>query len=352
MPRRKKRLDPAVFDLPVERIRSGFYTDAYFERARAVLQHADRSPDVLMQVSCKRGGWISGVDETVALLKLCSDDWSALTVHALFEGDRCEPWDTVLTIEGPYRTFAHLETLFLGVLGRRTMICTNARMCVEAARSKPVLLFGARDDLWSTQPGDGYAAYVGGVTQASTPAQGSFFEGAPVGTIPHALIAAFGGDTVAATVAFAEACPEVNVVALVDYENDSVRTSLDVARKLDGRLWGVRLDTAEYMVDRSVVPQMGAFKPTGVNGQLVWNVRNALDAEGFGDVKIVVSGGFNPQRIRAFEEDGVPVDVYAVGAAMVEGRADFTADIVQLDGAPQSKLGRELRPNARLERVK
>jgi nicotinate phosphoribosyltransferase len=352
MPRRKKRLEPSVFDLPVERIRSGFYTDAYFERARAVLRHDGHSPTVLMQVTSKRAGWVSGVDESIALLKLCADDWAALTVHALFEGDRCEPWDAVLTIEGPYEGFAHLETLYLGTLGRRTMICTNARLCKEAARSKPVLLFGARDDPWSTQPGDGFAAFAGGVTQASTPAQMSLIGGPPVGTIPHALIAAYAGDTVAATVAFADACPDVNVVALVDYENDSVRTSLEVARALDGRLWGVRLDTAEFMVDRSVVPQMGAFKPTGVNTQLVWNVRNALDAEGFGDVKIVVSGGFDPRRIRAFEEDGAPVDVYAVGAAMVDGRFDFTSDIVQVDGVPQAKCGRELRPNPRLERVK
>jgi nicotinate phosphoribosyltransferase len=88
-----------------------------------------------MQVTSKRAGWVSGVDESIALLKLCADDWAALTVHALFEGDRCEPWDAVLTIEGPYEGFAHLETLYLGTLGRRTMICTNARLCKEAARS-------------------------------------------------------------------------------------------------------------------------------------------------------------------------------------------------------------------------
>jgi nicotinate phosphoribosyltransferase len=144
----------------------------------------------------------------------------------------------------------------------------------------------------------------------------------------------------------------VDVIALVDYENDSVATSLAVARALEGRLWGVRLDTAENMVDLSVVPQMGGFKPSGVNAALVWNVRNALDAEGFGEVKIVVSGGFDVDRIAAFEEDGVPVDAYGVGAALFEGRFDFTADIVRVNGAPQSKAGRRLRENPRLERVK
>jgi nicotinate phosphoribosyltransferase len=89
-----------------------------------------------------------------------------------------------------------------------------------------------------------------------------------------------------------------------------------------------------------------------VNAVLVWNVRNALDAEGFGDVKIVASGGFTVQRIRAFEEDGVPVDAYGVGASVQEGRWDFTGDVVRLDGQPQAKAGREYRPNPRLERVK
>jgi nicotinate phosphoribosyltransferase len=214
------------------------------------------------------------------------------------------------------------------------------------------MFFGARDDVYSTQPGDGYAAMVGGVKLVSTRAQASLFGGSAVGTIPHALIAAYGGDTVKATRRFAEAIEGVDVIALVDYDNDCVKTSLEVARALEGQLWGVRLDTAENMVDKSIVPQMGAFRPTGVNANLVWNVRNALDAEGFGDVKIVVSGGFDEERIRAFEEDGVPVDAYGVGAALYDGRYDFTADIVQVNGKPQAKAGRRLQENPRLERVK
>lgn len=354
MPRRKKRLDPAVFNLPIDRIRNGFYSDKYFERTREVLQAEEYRPTVLMQVSAKHAGYVGGVDEAIAVLKLCADDWSALSVQALFDGDALEPWDTVMTIEGPYDGFAQLETLYLGSLTRRTRVCTNTRLCVEAARPKPVLFFGARHDDWSVQPGDGYAAHVGGATAVSTDAQGTLFGGRGVGTVPHALIAAFNGDTVEATRAFARHVPpEVNIIALVDYENDCVGTSLAVARAMEGRLWGVRLDTSENLVDRSVVPLMGAFKPTGVNPQLVWNVRNALDAENFGDVKIVVSGGMNPARIRQFEEEKAPVDTYGVGASIIgDGRFDFTADIVQVDGKPQSKVGREYRPNARLERVR
>ena len=351
-PRRRKRIDPAAFRLPVDEIKSGVYTDAYFMRAREILRQEKRPPTVRMQFTGKDEGWVSGVDEAIAMLKLCADDWSALTVQALYEGDRYESWDTVLTIEGPYDNFGFLETLCLGVLGRRTRICTNAKTLCEAAQSKPVMFFGARDDVYATQPGDGYAAMVGGVKLVSTPAQASLFGGTAVGTIPHALIAAFGGDTVKATKRFAEAIQGVDVIALVDYDNDCVKASLDVARAFDGQLWGVRLDTAENLVDKSIVPQMGTFRPTGVNANLVWNVRNALDAEGFGDVKIVVSGGFNEERIRAFEEDGVPVDAYGVGAALYDGRFDFTADVVQVNGKPEAKAGRRLQENPRLERVK
>jgi nicotinate phosphoribosyltransferase len=353
MPRRRKRLDPALFRLPVDEIRAGFYTDKYFERTREILQADGQSPRVLMQVTGKTPGYLSGVDEAIAILKLCADDWSSLTVTALYEGDEFEEWDTVMTIEGPYEAFAHLETLYLGVLGRRTRICTNTRRLVEAARPKPVLFFGARQDFWGAQPGDGYAAYAGGASSVSTDAQASLFGGSGIGTVPHSLIAAYHGDTVRASRAFAANVQGVDLIALVDYENDCVRTSLEVARALEGRLWGVRLDTSENLVDKSVIPLMGTFKPTGVNPQLVWNVRNALDAEGFGEVKIVVSGGLNATRVRAFEEEKAPVDVYAVGTSIVhDGRFDFTGDIVTVDGKPQSKVGRELRPNPKLDRVK
>lgn len=352
-PRRRKRIDPALFELPADRIRAGFFSDVYFNRSRDALRAEGRVARVTWQVSAKRGGWLGGIDEAVALLKLCSDDFAALDVSALYEGDRVDSWDTVLLVEGDYSAFAHLETLIIGTIARRTRVCTNVRQLVDAARPKPIYVFGARSDHAMLQPGDGLSAHVGGAASVSTDAQGAFTGKKGIGTIPHALVAAYGGDTVAAALAVAAVLPaDVPLVVLVDYENDSVATSLAVARALEGRLWGVRLDTSEYMVDRSVTPQMGVFPPTGVNPALVWNVRNALDAEGFGEVKIVASGGFNIARIRVFEEDGVPVDAYGVGASIHDGRWDFTADVVRVNGVPQAKAGRELRPNSRLERVK
>jgi nicotinate phosphoribosyltransferase len=96
---------------------------------------------------------------------------------------------------------------------------------------------------------------------------------------------------------------------------------------------------------------MGGFDPRGVNERLVHNVRDALDSEGFGAVKIVVSGGFTVEKIRAFEERGVPVDAYGVGSSLIRGENDFTADVVATDGKPCAKVGRWNRPNPRLELV-
>ena len=144
----------------------------------------------------------------------------------------------------------------------------------------------------------------------------------------------------------------VRVISLVDFDNDSVGTSLAVARALGKRLWGVRLDTAGTMVDRSVVPQMSDFDPTGVNEVLVRNVRTALDAEGFGYVKIVVSGGFTAEKIARFEANNVPVDAYGVGSSLLRGSFDYTADVVVVNGRPCAKVGRRFRPNPRLKLVK
>jgi len=349
---RRPRLDPAIFNLPVQRMRAGYYSDKYFARAREVLLADRHRPRVLMQVFGKAPAFLGGSDEAIALLKLCAVEWSDLVVHALYDGDSIQPWETVLTIEGPYDAFAHLETLYLGVLARRTRVGSNTRRVVEAARPKEVMFFPARHDHWLVQTGDGYAAHIAGAIGVSTDAQASWWGSEGIGTVPHALIAAYGGDTVLAAQKFAEHMPEdVRLIVLVDFDNDSVRTTLEVARALGDRLYGVRLDTSETLVDRSIIPQMGTFRPTGVNPQLVHNVRAGLDREGFTNVRIVVSGGFDVEKIRAFEEAGVPVDAYGVGSSLFKGRYDFTADVVQVDGQPCAKTGRGYRPNPRLERV-
>src|SRR5437764_626268 len=145
--------------------------------------------------------------------------------------------------------------------------------------------------------------------------------------------------------------PSANLIVLVDWQNDCVGTSLEVARALGDRLWGVRLDTSETMVDISIQKLMGDFDPRGVNPQLCTLVRRALDREGFERVKIVASGGFNVEKIQRFEREQVPVDAYGVGSAFFQGVYDFTADVVVVEGRPCATIGRRYRPNPRLELV-
>ena len=354
---RGTRLPPDVFDLPVEKMREGYYTDAYFNHTRSALLHDERHPRVVMQVFQRKQAMLGGMDEAIAILKLCSHDWSALTVHALHDGDRVEPWETVMTIEGDYTVFAHLETVYLGVLARRTLVATNVTRVLDAARGKPIIFMPARHDHHRVQTGDGYAAYVAGAIAGASigvtsDAQASWWGGRGVGTVPHALIASYGGNPVLAATKFADWAPDdFRITVLVDYDNDSVRTALDVARALGPRLWGVRLDTSGQLVDRSLWEEMGDFDPRGVNERLAHRVREALDADGFEDVKIVASGGFTVEKIQAFEERGVPVDAYGVGSSLIRGENDFTADIVLADGRPVAKVGRRFRHNERLELV-
>jgi nicotinate phosphoribosyltransferase len=354
------RLSPSVFRLPVEKIRDGYYSDAYFNYTKELLEADDHRPRVLMQVFQRKESILGGIDEAIAVLKQCSghrgrdgkwvNGFKHLEVHALHEGDAIEPWETVMTIEGDYALFAHLETVYLGCLARRTLIMRNVREVVEAADGKPILYFPARHDHWLVQTGDGWAAHVAGAIGVSTDAQASWWGGRGIGTVPHGLIAAYGGDTALAARKFADRfARDMNVTVLVDFGNDSVNTALDVADALGEDLWGVRLDTSDKLVDEGL-RRLGK-DATGVNAELVRLVRSELDARGHERVRIVVSGGFTVDRIRAFETEGVPVDAYGVGSSLIRGSNDFTADVVLRDGQPAGKVGRAYRPNPRLSRV-
>ncbi|HEY5187708.1 MAG TPA: quinolinate phosphoribosyl transferase [Solirubrobacteraceae bacterium] len=355
------RLEPEIFRLPVDRIRAGYYSDAYFVYTKELLEAEGEHPHMTVQVFQKEVSLLGGIDEAIAVLKTCTgrehdgewvDGWDQLVVHALHEGDEIAPRETVMTIEGDYSLFAHLETVYLGVLARRSLVMRNVHEVVEAARGKQIFYFPARHDHWLVQTGDGWSAHVAGAIGVSTDAQASWWGGTGIGTVPHGLIAAYGGDTVKAATKFAERYHrDMNITVLVDFDNDSVATALEVAEALGPTLWGVRLDTSEQLVDRSLHNEMGGFDPTGVNPRLVEKVRGALDGAGFSGVRIVASGGFNAQRIRDFEAHGVPVDAYGVGSSLIRGQNDFTADVVQLEGKPCAKVGRSFAPNPRLERV-
>ncbi len=178
------RLDPEIFRLPVQRIRSGYYSDAYFVYTKQMLEAENHHPRVTMQVFQKRDSLLGGIDEAIAVLKLCSGreeggvwvpGWDSLAVHALYEGDPISPRETVLTIEGDYSLFAHLETVYLGVMARRSLIMHNVAEVVTAARGKEIFYFPARHDHWLVQTGDGWAAHVAGAIGVSTDAQASWW---------------------------------------------------------------------------------------------------------------------------------------------------------------------------------
>jgi nicotinate phosphoribosyltransferase len=315
-----------------------------------------------MQVFQKHHSLLGGIDEAIAVLEVGSGHvgedgvwlpgWDNLEVHALYEGDEIEPFEPVMTIEGDYAEFAHLETVYLGCMARRSLVMRNVRDVVQAARGKQILFFPARHDHWLVQTGDGWAAHVAGAIGVSTDAQASWWGGRGVGTVPHALIAAFGGDTVAAARAFARRYgSDLNVTVLVDFENNSARTAVELADALGDDLWGVRLDTSERLVDETLA-DLGDDAPPGVNVELARRVRQALDDAGHPNVHIVASGGFDAEKINNFEEQGAPVDAYGVGSSLLRGQNDFTADIVEVDGRPCAKVGRGKRPNPRLERVR
>jgi nicotinate phosphoribosyltransferase len=361
------------------RMREGWYTDRYFVRTARTVAITGRDPLVCVQVFAKQSGIVAGMYEAIRMLQtqLAPHPETAhryaladLSIESLMDGDAVQPYETTMLITGPYLAFAHLETDYLGVLARRSLVASNVRRVIDAANGKPVIFMGARHDDWRVQTPDGYAARVGGAGSVSSDAGGAWWGASGVGTMPHAMIAAFGGDTVAATLAFARYCREreadVGVVSLVDYHNDVITESLAVAHAMRdaygaGSLAAVRVDTSESLVDRALAEsarEQGEKGLTGVNPVLVRLLRQALDDAGFPEVGIIVSGGFTAAKIQRFESEEVPVTGYGVGSSLLghnNGTADgllsafdFTADIVRVDDRPESKVGRGFSPNPRL----
>jgi len=364
------------------RMADGYFADRYFVLTAATLAHAGLDPIVTMQIFAKRSGVVAGIYEAIRILETqlavnprtgARYEFDDLTVDTLVDGDLIVPWEPVMHITGPYLAFAHLETDYLGVLARRSLVASNVRRVIDASNGKPVIFMGARHDDWRVQTADGFAAKIGGIASVSTDANGAWWGADGVGTMPHSMIAAFNGDIPRATLAFTQFCRDtrlsVNIVSLTDYHNDVVGDSVAVARAMrdqfgHGALWGVRIDTSERLVDRSL--QADAMRHTerrlnGVCPELVRLLRSALDEEGFDYVRIGVSGGFHVRKIERFEIEHVPVDFYGVGSSLLghnDGDADgltnnfdFTADVVRVDGRPESKAGREEHQNSRFVRL-
>ncbi|HNW88070.1 MAG TPA: hypothetical protein PKN48_00275 [Bacteroidales bacterium] len=396
----------SVHNLPVNDIRMGYYSAAYFWKEKRILELAKNEIVVTMQVFNKvPGALVCGVGEVLNLFKYCTGHWSNhgralktyvrlqdrkkqldifkiqknfkdykyllgvisdeeelledlwvdthkdLEISTLFDGDTSLSQIGMMEIKGVASSFAHLESIYLGILARSTKIATNVQKVKRAANGKPILFFADRFDRFENQEADGYAASIGGASLVATDAMGARTRSLGEGTMPHALIAIHNGDLIKVADAYAE-YTKTPMIALVDFNNDCVADSLEIAaycKKQSICLKAVRLDTSEKLIDRSVSTESGD-NINGVCPQLVINVRDALDAKGFTDVGIVVSGGFTEDKIKLFETNekvSRAVTSYGVGSSLLRGNYDYTADIVY----PTVKYGRMYNPDPKLKKV-
>ncbi len=332
------KVKKAKFETPAS-ILSGETADIYFVRTVEILKKEGLNPVATMEVFPSRAGILCGMHEVHALLTKVLPEGNR-EVWSLSEGEPFQRKEVVLRITAPYQSYGVYETAYLGMLSQCSGWATAARECVEAAQGIPIISFGVRHIHPTIAGIMDYAAIVGGCAGCSSIAGAKLAGIAPTGTMPHALIIVMG-DTASATLAFDKHMPpEVTRIALVDTFKDEPEESVIVARAMQRRLQGVRLDTP---------PERGR-----VTADLVKETRAWLDLEGFKEVKIFVSGGLDPERIRHYLENGAPVDAFGVGSYISGARPiDFTADLHEIEGKPIAKRGRipGVTPNPRLKRI-
>jgi len=317
---------PAPHFEPSPSVLSGETADIYFVRTVDILKHEGINPVATMEVFPSKPGVLCGMNEVHALLDSVLPKGER-EVWSLSEGDTFQRKEVVLRITAPYQSYGAYETAYLGNLSQCSGWATAARECVEAARGIPIVSFGARHVHPTITGVMDYSAMIGGCAGCSSIAGANLAGVDPTGTIPHALIIIMG-DTTSATLAFDKQMPlEVARIALVDTFKDEPEESLIVAREMEGRLQGVRLDTPS--------------ERGGVTADLVKETRARLDLAGFQEVKIFVSGGIDPERIKYFIENRVPVDAFGVGSYISGAKPiDFTADLHEVGGRPVAKRGR------------
>ena len=326
------------FDIP-DYILAGDTSDIYFVRTVEILKKEGINPIATMEVFASRPGVLCGIEEAKALLKKVLPEGNR-EVWALAEGEHFGKKEVVLRITAPYQSYGVYETVYLGMLAHCSGWATAARECVDAAAGIPIMSFGARHVHPLVAGVMDYSALVGGCVGCSSVSGAKLADIKPAGTMPHALIIIMG-DTAKTTLDFDKHMPaDVPRIALVDTFKDEPGESIAVAEAMKGKLQGVRLDTPG--------------ERGGVTSDLVKETRARLDLAGFREVKIFVSGGMDPERIRYFLEEGAPVDFFGVGSHISGARPiDFTADLHEIGGKPIAKRGRipGVTPNPGLKRV-
>ena len=347
------RLTNETFQFPSS-IAKHFYTANYFVKSSQIIKEHLPNTVVTMQFFQRRNNvMVAGVDEAIALLQQFAHNPQNLEVYAVYDGDVVDANEPVLKVTGLYKDFGYLESLIDGILARRTNVATNSRDIKVAAGPIDVFSMADRQDDYLTQAGDGYASFIAGIRKFSTDAQGVWVNVKGMGTMPHALIAMCDGDVVRACEFYAKSFPNEQISALIDYNNDCVSDALRLARHFGTKLGAVRLDTSLSLLDEYFV-RNGMFdkKYYGVSAKLVHAVRDALDAEGYEHVRIVVSSSFSPEKIKAFVDQKVPVNLFGVGSYIVNTKpVGFTGDVVAVNGKPQAKVGRTEYYSDKLQRV-
>ncbi|WP_224732614.1 nicotinate phosphoribosyltransferase [Francisella sp. SYW-9] len=338
-----------------DNISTGFYSAKYFIKTQKILKNS--SDIILMQFFQRHNKTIlCGVDESLALIEKFALNCDDLEIKALNDGDEVSAFEPVLTIKGKYKNFGFLEGIIDGILARRTSIATNAYLYNELLnKDQEIIFMGDREDIYLTQPGDGYAANIGGITKVATDAMGAWTGQLGMGTMPHALIQSFDGNLIDACQAYVDAFPKEPLIALVDYNNDVITDSLAVAKKFGNKLFAVRVDTSPNMIDKYFL-ENSTIKKTidcrGVNLELIKALRKSFDTEGFQHVKIIASGNFDYNKVKKFNDENTPVDIFGIGSALLKVNIGFTGDCVELNNNPQAKVGRKKINSDRLNLVK
>ena len=336
------------------RLGEGFFAANYFLKSRKIVTENAPGHIVTMQwFQRTEDAMLCGVDEAIALIHTFAVDPASLKIEALNDGDLIDVNEPVLKVTGKYENFGFLESMIDGILARRSSVATNVYRVMKVLNGGDIFSMADRQDEYNTQIGDGYATYVAGIRKVSTDAQGLWWGGKGMGTMPHALIQICGGDICKASDIYHKSFPDEQVTALIDYNNDVVRDSLKLAKHLGKTLRAVRVDTSKALVDHYFDDKdTSDFDPHGVCKELIFALRKELDDNGFDYVKIIVSSSFNAEKIKEWVKLGVPVDTYGVGTSLINNMTvGFTGDLVMLDGKDEAKEGRHNIASNRLKVV-
>ena len=304
-----------------DEIDEGLTADVYFVRTQEILE-AKGYGDVAVtaEIFASREGVLAGVEEACYLLRQRD-----LEIWHIPEGERIAAGEVVMRLRGLYRSFGILETALLGILASSSGWATAARECKEAAQGQPVYCFRARHLHPAVASVMDRAAVIGGADGCSSILGALLLGASPVGTVPHAAFLIVE-DTVEMARAYHELMPpETPRIILVDTFKDEAEEALRVAEALKSDLQGIRLDTPG--------------ERGGVTPGLVREVRARLNQAGYPGVKIMVSGGLDPERISALAAAGA--DSFGVGSYIARAPAiDMTMDLKEIQGRPIAKRGR------------